>query len=396
MSVSIEYWKRDSWTSYVRESLLPLYRHSYTILRLWTKLVEIADGKHLSDVIRVRPEVEYIFAGGTSPPEGFEPTSLAHIYSFLMGTGVKLREYYFLKAHGREPRTPCVVRRTPTVTYVENLVVLLERALGELSRQGIITAEEAAEARERAERASEEVLRRPEGFPEVFTDFLNAALGILVNYNEHTRFIWFLRKAPMKYVLDYYPELGRPEAFEFVRGLLGLRRYIVPAVDDPEIANLYTIYSYDYAVEVDCRLGGLEWTYNEVDGVYLGRDVGCRAVHLYITGRVPLQNPARSYPYGTVGGCLCKVNELIWGLFREVTFAGVVVEGKQPDPFDEWKYATRLQTQSVAVEEREFEYPRSYEALSVLEPYLPYVFTGEAELIKQKSGRLLLVPRWWW
>jgi hypothetical protein len=66
--------------------------------------------------------------------------------------------------------------------------------------------------------------------------------------------------------------------------VLGLREYIVPQVEDPEIIDMYTIFSFDYATRID-------------EG-FFGDDL--------------LES---TYEYETIGGCMCRVNELIWALF---------------------------------------------------------------------------------
>jgi hypothetical protein len=197
-----------------------------------------------------------------------------------------------------------------------------------------------------------------------------------VNYNEYTRFIWYLRKIPKKYMREYYPELLKPEVFKFTQELLGLREYIVPRVDDPEIADLYTIYSFDYVVEAG------EVT---IDGMYI-------SPQYYLTGGLP-QVASTSLPYKTIGGCLCRVNKLVWGLFRHnKSELELIVKGDVPNPFEEWQKAVKN------VEFRFYsslKYPESYEDLSMLDEILPAIFVGKAELVTSKyDHKLLVIWRW--
>jgi hypothetical protein len=372
-SVRIEYWDRKSWVSYLKNHVLPLYESTFTILNLWVKLRELAHGRLLSDVIREVPSLELVFVGGTSPPDRYEERGLALICNYLLGTSIKLREYYFLRQHGKEPKTPCVVDRTPIVDYVDHIHALLERVVAHTLELGLLTQDDVRRVRESSVEAVKQTLARPERVSEIFVELLNRALNMTVAYNEYTRFIWHLRKIPKKYMKEFYPELLKPEVFEFIQKLLGLSEYIIPQVEDPEIVDLYTIYSFDYATRT---IGNYR-----IDGFNVD-------VKEYLAGKLP-----PSYePYKTVGGCICRVNELIWGLFR---FCGhalrLVVAGELPNPFEEWKNIVK----SAPLTRIILKYPRSYEDLSILDEQLPAVFTGRAELVVSEDGReLYLYERW--
>jgi len=372
-SVRIEYWDRESWVSYLKNHVLPLYESTFTVLNLWGKLRELAHGRLLSDIIREVPSLELVFVGGTSPPERYEERGLALVYKYLLGTSIKLREYYFLRQHGKEPKTPCVVDRTPIVDYLDHIHALLKRVVEHTLELGLLTQDDVRRVQESSAEAVKQTLARPERVSEIFVELLNRALNMTIAYNEYTRFIWHLRKIPKKYMKEFYPELLKPEVFEFIQKLLGLSEYITPQVEDPEIVDLYTIYSFDYAARATSNYS--------IDGFNV--DVGA-----YLAGKL-----LPSYePYKTVGGCICRVNELIWGLFRFCYHAiWLVVAGELPNPFGEWKNMVKSEPPT----RRTLEYPRSYEDLSILDEQLPAVFTGRAELVVSEDGReLYLYERW--
>ena len=372
MTINIRYWDRGAWANYVRKDILPLYQSSSTILNLWEILREVADGKLLSSIMKDRPMLEYIFVGGTSPPDKYEEDSLAKIYNSLLGTSTSLREYYFLKAHGKEPKTLCTVSKTTIIEYIEHISVLLERVVNHVHDIGLISQTELQSVRENSKRISQEILNKPENLLERFVEFLNNALKITVTYNPYTRFIWHLRKISKKYIKEFYPEMLKLEVFKFIQELLGLREYIIPQVEDPEIAELYTIYSFDHEIEYD---------YTHIDGIKVVY------AYEYLTGRL-LPTPANKYPYTTMGGCLCRVNELIWGLFENYDIAEsleLIIRDKAPKPLSDWKNMVKSEITRTS----ELPYPDSYEALSRLDEYLPAIFTGEAELIKMKGEKKL-------
>jgi hypothetical protein len=361
----------------MKTDVLQLYESVLTIHRLWWDLREIAHGRLLSDVIKDMPTLEYVFVGGTSPPDKYKEDSLASIYKRLLGTSVKLREYYFLKSHGKEPKTPCEVEVTWIMRYIDHIRELLKRVLTHARNLGLVEERDIQDAIKNSKDNTKKILTKPESIVEEFVKLLNRALNLTVTYNEYTRFIWYLRKIPKKYMREYYPELLRPEVFRFIQEFLGLREYIVPRVDDPEIADLYTIYSFDYALEADATT---------IDGMYVYN------TERYLTGDGPYGAPS-DLPYKTVGGCLCRVNELIWGLFRYNKSAlGLIVKGDVPNPFEEWQKVVRN------VEFRFYsslKYPESYEDLSLLDEVLPAIFVGKAELVKSKyDHKLLVIWRW--
>jgi hypothetical protein len=366
----------------MKTDVLQLYESVLTIHRLWWDLREIAHGKLLSDIIKDIPTLEYVFVGGTSPPDKYKEDSLALIYKRLLGTSVKLREYYFLKSHGKEPKTPCEVEVTRIMMYIDHIRELLKRVLTHARNLGLVEERDIQDAIKNSRDNAKKILTKPESIVEEFVKLLNRALNLAVNYNEYTRFIWYLRKIPKKYMKEYYPELLKPEVFRFIQEFLGLREYIVPRVDDPEIADLYTIYSFDYVLEAYATT---------IDGMYVG--VPERYLTGYLTGGEPY-GVSSDLPYKTVGGCLCRVNELVWGLFRyNKSELELIVKGDVPNPFEEWQKAVRN------VEFRFYsslKYPESYEDLSMLDEVLPAIFVGKAELVKSKHDHKQLLVIWRW
>jgi hypothetical protein len=416
VAAEVRYWDRDSWAEFFRQEVLPLYESALTIARLWSELRERAHGRLLSDVLREAPSLELAFAGGTSPPDRYEEDSLALAYKELLGASVNLREYHFLKQLGKEPRTPCKVERTLPVGYADRISVLLERALTRAGELGLIAQSELQSARGSSARAAKEVLERPELISERFAEFLNRALSLTVNYSGHTKFVWHMRKISRDYMYELYPETKRPEVFRFLQQLLGMSEFVVPQIEDPEIANLYTIFSYDYAIRV---------TREEIDGMNIrpliepllnspacavrGRDscdetYTCTVIYYYFQGRFEYGMRELPYePYNTAGGCLCRVNELVWGLFDRCSRELKLVIGNEvPSPFKEWQQAVGSPPIRTKFRSCECVYrgygeisnpPKSYEELSILDENVPAIIVGRAELVKARE-KLCLINRW--
>jgi hypothetical protein len=373
--LSVEYWDRGAWSRYVKEDLLPLYHSYLTLLELERKLTELCNGKMLSDVIKEKPTVEHIFVGGTSPPDVYEKNSLAWAYYRLMGASVKLREYYFLKQHAKEPRTICTVTRTTTIRYIEHIGESLKRVMDHTANLALIPAQQVEDAKKDSVQQAEETISKPERLPQLFSEALTRAVKVTVAYNPFTQFIWHLRKIPKKYIKEFYPKMLGEETFQFLQQLLGLREFITPRVEDREIADLYTIFSFDHEVT-----GYL----SEIDNIQC-------SVSLYIQGYLPNTD---IYPYTSMGGCICRLNELIWGMFNICRDELALVVSEVPDPFNDWKASAG--NKLPAVYSRELNYPKSYEDLSLLDDVLPAIFDGQLELYLSsvKREEIVLERRW--
>jgi hypothetical protein len=330
----------------------------------------------LSDIIKEKPTVEQIFVNGTSPPENYDKSGLAYYYSRLLGTHIKLREYYFLKEHGKEPRTICTLTKTIVMRYVEHMRELLERVLNQATKLGLISLQLVNEAKDDSKKRADQVMSKPENLVDRVGEALHNALKVSVAGNLYTMLIWHLRKIPKKYIKEFYPKMLSEETFQLLRELLGLREYIIPRVEDPELADLYTIYSFDHEVKVS-RFG-------YVDGI-----VGAQA-GLYVNGYLP---PTTAYPYTTLGGCICRLNELIWGLFNNCRDDLVILLKEVPSPYVNWRDSCG--NKKPLFFWREYEYPKSYEVLSMLDELFPALFYGQIELIlTEDEERIKVYERW--
>ena len=366
--------------SYFKDDVLPLYSSSLTTSGLWKELEKRAHGRLLSEVVKETPSLEQVFVGGTSPPDKYEEGSLAMVYKKLFGTSVKLREYYFLKKLDKEPRTPCSVEKTIVIDYVDHIATLLERAIARACELGLLAHSEVQSAREGSKAFIDEVLAEPAKVSEKFAEFLNRACDFTIACNEHTRFVWYLRKAHKKYIREACPELLKPEVFKFVQELLGLREFAVPRVEDEEIAELYTIYSFDHAIEARYVPSGPF----VIDGIETSGFEG------YFKGEML---PRTYEAYKSVGGCLCRVNELIWGLFNRCgSELGLIVEGGAPNPFREWLNITsNLPPPDRSWCELNL---NSYEGLSLFDEFFPHILIGRCELIKRDGKFEVIQVRW--
>jgi len=237
----------------------------------------------------------------------------------------------------------------------------------------LIPEQEVDGAKSESKDLAAEVLSKPELLLNKVGEALNEALKVSVPYNPYTSFIWRLRKIPKKYIKEFYPELLNKETFQFIQELLGLREYIVPMVEDQELSDSYTIFSFDHVVvEKEGR----------IDGMSSSQD--------YLVGDLP---DTTSYPYVSIGGCICKLNEVIWGLFKNCRDDLALIVKEVPNPFNEWGslVGSKLTTYSMY-----YPYPENFEMLSRLDEIFPAVFEGELELVLTEDKKRIKVFRRWW
>jgi hypothetical protein len=252
--------------------------------------------------------------------------------------------------------------------------VLFDRILLHACKLQLVTEVELQKVQEISNESAQEVLAKPDSISEKFVELLNKALRLTINYNEYTRFIWHLRKIPKKYIREFYPELLKTEVFKFIQDL-GLTEYIVPQAEDPEIMDMYTIFSFDYATRT---------TYgSEVNGTKVGSGY-------YLQGGLP----SVYEPYETIGGCICRINELIWGMFNSCRGPlRLVISGEVPNPLMEWRKVTESKL-STGTNYQRLDHLNSYENLSMLDECLPAIFMGMAELVKGEGETLYILRRW--
>jgi len=275
---------------------------------------------------------------------------------------------------GKEPKTACKVEETGIMSYINHISILLERVLNQACELNLLTASEVQNAEENSIKRVGEILDEPEKMLEVFADFLNKALNLTATYNEYTKLLWHLRKITKGYIEKFYPKILEPDVFKFFQDL-GLREYIVPNVDDPDIRDMYTIFSFDYALRfksLDC--GSSMYRYVNIDGMEY-RLAPSFVIYL------PSNEPCK-----TIGGCLCRINELIWYSFTSERFQSVLklVVDHLPDPLWEWikEFKVTFSHDCYFIGSS----LDSYESLSRLEECLQAIFVGIAELVMGERG----------
>jgi hypothetical protein len=148
---------------------------------------------------------------------------------------------------------------------------------------------------------------------------------------------------------------------------------------------MYTILSFDYLLqleEVDKRGGG--YMYITIDG----KEFRVSPEYIPYLG---------DESHKTIGGCICRLNELIWHFFSAESgyreFCQLVCD-EIPYPRAEWESAEKSRPPFSHRDVYWLGSPDSYETLSELDEWLPAIITGRAELVKDRNGELCVFMRW--
>jgi len=243
---------------------------------------------------------------------------------------------------------------------------------------------------------------------DIVVRFMHSCINICVNANELTQFIWYTRKIPRKYLNEWFPDILRDENMALVKNLLGLREYFRPPLPDEDLVDDFTIYSYDHAIR--CKIHVDETHSIVLDATYYRGHIS------------DLWYPVEKKTYETLGGVICRLNELIWGLFHgEWRWYGERHKfewlGEVPDLFMEWAEEVDRWLKEQSWEEPEeiirarptswegwggkFWYPNwvigirldDYEGIYILDDIMPALAKGKYELVIENTfGRVY--ERW--
>ena len=336
-----KYWEVETWVKYLREDVSKLYFSSKVLKGLWDEIYEISHNKKLSQLIRERGQcMERIFTEGTVDPDspleeryidrGYPEGSLATAYMALLGTKVNLKEYHFLKRLGQSLDVICKVDKPEIMVYIDAIGTLTGRAI-EIGKNklGLIDEGEIMEKEEECREKIEDILNNPEKIVEALVDFLDKGIGLLIPYNSRSRFIWNLRKITKDCINKLYPKLTENRTFEEISKILGLMKYIEPRTDNEEINRMFTLYSYDYAV--DYRVESCK-----IKTVHLGNGYYS---YEWRVDYESLREGKAHLEYQTIGGCISQCIEMLFNLFSSYTSERKIelFLKEVPQPESDWR-----------------------------------------------------------
>jgi len=281
------------------------------------------------------------------------------------------------------------------INHTKVILKQIDKALELFIVNGLIGKDEVAEARKRSQEITKECIKDYNRLLHTLVNFLNYSMRITINTNEFTRFIWEIRKNIYAFLIQFHPELEE-ESCRVMLGLLGLQKYFEPPLPDEDIRINYSIYAYDHATK--CYLTSTPNLYFD--------EAHFTTAKYYVIGYS--DGPQKESAYLTLGGCLCRLNELVWRLFREIEFLSCFTEEAPPNLLEEWaEIAREILAQEGWEEPNELHFWRparaahewaiidlaSYDGVFLLEDIAPALCLGKYELAVLNT-KAYIVKRW--
>jgi len=193
-----------------------------------------------------------------------------------------------------------------------------------------------------------------------------------------------------------YPGITDPVNFAKLQRILGWDVYYTPQIE--ELSEEHAVYSYDYVVEAK---------FNTVPDIFF--DGADNIAHRYIRGITGTMR--KTVTYLTIGGCVCKINDLVWGMFTESRDDLSLIVEPIPNPLNEWidfanKWLTNVEW-SAPPPDNFVKYSRthygwyeiylsSYQGIAALNDIMPAVIVGKYEFVKDSDdeNKIYIIERW--
>lgn len=310
------YFNTENWKNFVVEKIVPIWQHTVAFSNFW-KFLSDFDGEHISETLRKHPALEIVFLGDTTPPfeheeyvyekrRGYMEGSRALIFKEVFGVSIDLNAYYSFTMQDLKPEVPIEVKETEVMLLIKRIKEMTSEIIRLSKDKGLLKEEPSAPSRE--------YIHDPRKMLEDLLNFLQLCLDTSVGINLYVTFAWNIHKITKKYLNEMFFETKEPENMRFLFEVLGLEEYFAPEVREEDKKRDYTLYAYpDYATKYAIRgtkYGPYCLLVNEItDIAFYAQDSGGENIFREYK---KLQS---SYEL-TIGGCLCKLNDTIWTLFK--------------------------------------------------------------------------------
>lgn len=263
-----EYSDKNEWKKFTSDYIIPLRDSADALVEYWNYLKEEIDSVPFNEIETEKDEnFKRIFLGGVKENGDYSERSLALFYNKFFGTRLSnLQEYLISQKEGVTSQVTGAVEESEFMKFVRNISGKTKAILEFAYQGGLIESSETLEI------DFGEFIKEPEKVTELIEDFYNNALKITVNCNQHTLFLWTIRKITRRYQEVAYPELREEEKFEALKSFVGLEKYFVPEMEektenDRKVKRDYTLWHLP-----DNSFGGLVCGLNEIVFVYFGNE----------------------------------------------------------------------------------------------------------------------------
>lgn len=270
----MNYADRSEWAKFITDYIIPLRDSTLTLVDFRNYLKEERlTASNLTIEIEKDENLKTILLGGVKENGDYSERSLALFYSKFFGARLSnLQEYLLYQKEDVTSPVTVVVEENEFMKFVRSISEKTNAILDSAYQNGLIDVVDS----ETLEIDFDALIIEPEKVAELIKDFYDKTLKITANYNQHTLFLWTIRKITRRYLEAAYPELKEEEKFEALKSILGLEKYFVPGIEertenDKKVKRDYTIW------------------------------------HL---------------PENSFWGLICGLNEIVWGYLERETFRG--------------------------------------------------------------------------
>lgn len=258
----VNYTNKDEWRGYIKSHVLPLWRNALILKDFLENLKSEFQGVPLHGI---NEEDLSLLLGGIVPSREkvYKRNSLAKFYNKFFGLKLSDLQSWVLGGGISGSEIKVIVEETAFTRFVDEVFKWLDRAV---RYQTLVEYEEPAIV-------YEQLKKDPLRLKELINDFYQATLGISINYNCHTFFLWSIKQIPHKFMREAYPRIN--QVMDFLQQEFGLTelKWNIPFSEDSELYDEYVIWCF------------------------------------------PEYNPKSEGK--SLGGALCKVNEVIWENIRK-------------------------------------------------------------------------------
>jgi len=276
--------------------------------------------------LEVPPWLKFMLTHGIQPPGQRDKNSISNLVEAIFGASIDPEEYYVYARQNLPPSMEINIISSGIPVRLEVLYGLLKVALNISEKLGI------KPPFPKVSPTADEVFSEPDKLPELFEKFLNSCSNLSVGVNDLMTFVFGIRKLTKRYIKHAYPELANRKTLNEVTEILGLEKLFEPDIADKEKRDEYTIigypdYVFDIAINVRHMYGGVVEFYvagiaepklcNSFDSDnFYSRCERCPVFSKFIEKHYSCQGYFCVKQAQTLGGTLCKINDMIWSIFK--------------------------------------------------------------------------------
>jgi hypothetical protein len=290
---------KDEWKRYVRDYIIPLRDSADALVGYWNYLTGEIDNVSFNEIETEKDEnFKKILLGGIREDENYSERSFAVFYSTFFGARLSnLQEYLISQKEGVTSQVTVVVEESEFMKFVENIKEKTSAILESASQNGFTDAVNS----ELPEADFGALLEDPEKVIELVEALYNKSFKITVNYNQHTLFLWTIRKITRRYLEAAYPELQEEEKFDALKSFVGLDTYFEPEIEertenDRTVKRDYTIWHLP-----DNSFGGLICGLNDSVWEYLDKESFRTDLSILFDGVVDLKGEFMTRAKAAIG-----------------------------------------------------------------------------------------------